>query len=486
MELDRPKSVTYIPPAPPPPPPPPVAQVPVLGKFVPTWRPPAPTFIAPRPPVPPSVFLPALATRPPPAAPVPPVPAPAAIRPAALPVVGRIATPPDPAPPPPASAPNPFVAFGGRFVDSVTSGNISTVADTLRGGIDDLVAGGRQGISDASAWSVAAVHDVSDLARSKVGGDDPLSAFARGAIDTAEGITRFQIGATGGILKEATSLVGTVGSLAVTAGEMQASPTATIDNGQRMLNAGLTATDAVSGYLSSVAADPSRITRDVGDLVQTGLNAAGDKLGSYGTAIEEGRFEAIGNDVGVVATYVVPVGGGPARSVLGTVGRETTQAVGETVAARAPRLVAPAITHPLAGFSKEEVISMTIAEGVATAPHSAVLWSGLGETGAARAEAFVATAGGKTLEMTPGGRWLANQRLGDAGTPFTRAEQLEIWGAVSKEFVNQASGQVRSLVGGKTLNPTTVYYQTELAAARANEAITGIDQFVIGPASPGR
>jgi hypothetical protein len=135
--------------------------------------------------------------------------------------------------------------------------------------------------------------------------------------------------------------------------------------------------------------------------------------------------------------------------------------------------------HPLEGYSVSEAISHVESLGLSTLKDSFVLWSGLGKDGVAAAQNFVKTNGGVTLEMTPGGKWLDDMKLFGANSPFTPVEALEIWSGVSRSAAQQASGQVRAVLG--SVNPQSVYKKVELPELRMNSRVTGIDEMYIFP-----
>lgn len=272
----------------------------------------------------------------PPPAPTPPL---VATRPASA-VAPYVSGWNPPAAPPAAAAPAPLPepqGFLGKLGSAITTGDVRAVAGTVRDGIGDATEAGRNGITSAVEWSGNTVGQGADFIRNNVTGDDILSQGLRGAVSGAESITRFQIGVTGGILREGVGLVGTVGQLGTTLVEAQVSPEARRELGETVVGAVGTAADATGRYVSSAVADPSRIGGDVNRAWNATGNFIGNTADRYGQAIAERRTEAIGLDVGTVATYVVPVGGGPARALLGGATRATSEGVvrgGATIAAR--------------------------------------------------------------------------------------------------------------------------------------------------------
>ena len=80
--------------------------------------------------------------------------------------------------------------------------------------------------------------------------------------------------------------------------------------------------------------------------------------------------------------------------------------------------------------------------------------------------------------MTSGGRWLNELDLFGLASPFSQIEARQIWSNVSTRMIQQASGQVRSLVGA--VNPSSVY-RVEQSELLMNNKILGLDELNLRP-----
>jgi hypothetical protein len=219
---------------------------------------------------------------------------------------------------------------GRRAVDAVQNFDVREAAATARSTIGEWTEAGRQGISDATSWSSERVGDAADFVRANVDGDDLASQAVRGLVTGVENNARFSLGVTGGVAREVVGTAGAVGQLGVTVAEMQAAPEAAAEYGQAIAGFVGDAGQATGNYLSSVAQDPSRLGGDLQGAWDATSGFVGDTADRYGTAIAEGRMEEIGMDVGTVATYVVPIGGGPARGAATALVREGGEALART------------------------------------------------------------------------------------------------------------------------------------------------------------
>jgi hypothetical protein len=131
-------------------------------------------------------------------------------------------------------------------------------------------------------------------------------------------------------------------------------------------------------------------------------------------------------------------------------------------------------------LSASEISDVVLHLGVKTPRDQLVLWSGLGAKGEVRAAAYAKEAGGITLEMTKGGKWLDDLKLFEGGAPnIDDRAAYAIWENASKEIAEQASGQVRVAAG--QISPTSIYMRIERPALLNNPKVLGIDIVQLAP-----
>lgn len=78
-----------------------------------------------------------------------------------------------------------------------------------------------------------------------------------------------------------------------------------------------------------------------------------------------------------------------------------------------------------------------------------------------------------TLEQTPGGRWLDDEKLFEPGSPIDDPDANVLWSRCSKKYAQQASGDARCFVTGSS--PRSVFRKVELPALLANPNITSLN-----------
>jgi hypothetical protein len=131
-------------------------------------------------------------------------------------------------------------------------------------------------------------------------------------------------------------------------------------------------------------------------------------------------------------------------------------------------------------LTAKEISEVVTHLGVKTPRDQLVLWSGLGAKGDIRAAAYAKEAGGMTLEMTKGGKWLDDLKLFDGGAPnIADSAAMEIWEQASKQIADQASGQVRVAAG--QILPKSVYMRIERPALLDNAKVLGIEVVQLKP-----
>jgi uncharacterized Zn-binding protein involved in type VI secretion len=78
-----------------------------------------------------------------------------------------------------------------------------------------------------------------------------------------------------------------------------------------------------------------------------------------------------------------------------------------------------------------------------------------------------------TVEQTPGGRWLDEQKLFNPDSPVSKAEAVEVWDDCSKKYAEQATGSVRCFVTGS--KPESTFRRVELEGLVNNPNVNDIN-----------
>ena len=107
---------------------------------------------------------------------------------------------------------------------------------------------------------------------------------------------------------------------------------------------------------------------------------------------------------------------------------------------------------------------------VTTAISKSVFYSGPGNR--KLAEVYAIAEDKTTLEMTPGGKQLDDQRLFEQGSPLTPAQATQVWGRLSQRYAQQAAGDVFCFVTGA--RPTGVFTTVELPELKKNKKVGNI------------
>ena len=107
---------------------------------------------------------------------------------------------------------------------------------------------------------------------------------------------------------------------------------------------------------------------------------------------------------------------------------------------------------------------------VSTAPNTATFYSGPGNR--ALAEEFAKINGKVTLEITPGGAYLDNLKLFEAGSPLTKEEATNVWARLSARYAQNASGNAYGFVNGSW--PESIFNTVEYPELLKNPNITNV------------
>lgn len=104
---------------------------------------------------------------------------------------------------------------------------------------------------------------------------------------------------------------------------------------------------------------------------------------------------------------------------------------------------------------------------VTTAISKSVFYSGPGNR--KLAETYAIAEDKTTLEMTPGGKYLDEQKLFEQGSPLTPAQATQVWSRLSQRYAQQAAGDVFCFVTGA--RPTGVFTTVELPELKKNRKV---------------
>ena len=291
----------------------------------------------------------------------------------------------------------------GRRAIADPEGTARSLAGTARRGIDRGISSAQTGVRDGVMWTGRQIGRGAEAARQAVPGDNAVSRVVRNTITGAENRARFTVGVAGGVVNEAVGLAGTVGTLGVTAAELQVSPTARAELGNAVAGAVRSGARAVGDYGQAVAADPGRVLRDArasaGAALEAGEGFIEGQVNRHQEAFRRGEgFETLGMTTGQVATYLVPVGAGGRAAATGARGLEAVAGGARVVAREAMEEAVTQGTRVLAHEGGEGALRAAGAEtGVArltTSPAAREAAEAAGSRLVARAEA-----GGGTVQV---------------------------------------------------------------------------------------
>ncbi len=126
-----------------------------------------------------------------------------------------------------------------------------------------------------------------------------------------------------------------------------------------------------------------------------------------------------------------------------------------------------------AGHSFQSLMKKVETLDVSTPKDASVFYSG-GPANRALAEQFAKANGKRTLEMTPGGKWLDDLQLFGESSPLAKKEAFTAWSRLSERYAAQASGEVYAFVNGT--KPTSVFSSIELPTLMKNPHVTGVNR----------
>jgi hypothetical protein len=220
----------------------------------------------------------------------------------------------------------------------------------------------------------------------------------------------------------------------------------------------------------SVLEAPGRVGESmflVGELASLFMPDPGDAVGFLGRA--GARSESA---VGRIAV-------GAESRVVGRVG-EVLEGVAPVSAAKPQLTILNPHFTPTAPLH-ELLMEQASRRGFATGQSEALFWSGLGRgnAGVLRSQRYALENGGRTLEMTGGGKYLDDLNLFGPNSPISRAEAELVWAHASREFARGASGQIRAVTG--SVRPNSIWRRIELPELMSNPRVWGIDELNLLP-----
>jgi RHS repeat-associated protein len=148
-----------------------------------------------------------------------------------------------------------------------------------------------------------------------------------------------------------------------------------------------------------------------------------------------------------------------------------------------PNVALPIVDRTFVPKAPVHVLLMEQASrrGFATGQSEAIVWTGTGRGNywLKRSQRYATENGGKTLEMTDGGKYLDDFDLFGQNSPLSLYEAMEVWELASRQFAIGARGQVRAVVG--TIRPSSVFNRIELPELLYNPNVWGIDILFLHP-----
>jgi hypothetical protein len=227
----------------------------------------------------------------------------------------------------------------GRRAVADPEGAVRAAAATARKGIRQAETAIKGGIEDGVKITARVIGKGADVARAAIPGNSSVAKAARNFITGTEQQARFTVGVVGGLSKEVVGLAGVVGTVGVSATELQWSPKARAELSKTIATGVSKGGLAVADYARAVAADPSRVTGDIKSAATATWNAGSGfvegQVKKHEEAFRRGEgYETIGMTTGQVASYFIPVGAGAKAAATTVRGAEAIAVGGARVATR--------------------------------------------------------------------------------------------------------------------------------------------------------